>query len=61
MFIVSAIVLGSKPITYGMIGSVPIPYGDVEDIAQAALYLCSDNAKQVNGATLSVHGGMSAM
>ena len=32
--------------------------GDPEDIAYAYLYLASDEASYVNGATLSVDGGM---
>lgn len=38
------------------------PYGwnaDPEDVANACLYLCSDDAKYVNGAELSVDGGAS--
>ena len=32
--------------------------GQPEDIAEAALYLASDSAKQVTGAILAVDGGM---
>jgi len=34
--------------------------GEPEDIAHAALFLCSDESKHVNGAMLSVDDGMSA-
>ena len=34
--------------------------GEPEDIARAALFLCSDEAKLINGAVLSVDDGMSA-
>ncbi|HHU63145.1 MAG TPA: SDR family oxidoreductase [Clostridiales bacterium] len=34
-------------------------YGDPEDIAYTALFLCSDEAKHVNGASVSVDGGLS--
>ncbi|WP_197074287.1 SDR family oxidoreductase [Paenibacillus sp. FSL P4-0081] len=33
-------------------------YGQPEDIAKACLFLCSDDAKQINGAVLAVDGGM---
>jgi NAD(P)-dependent dehydrogenase (short-subunit alcohol dehydrogenase family) len=33
-------------------------YGDVSDIASAALYLASDDARYVTGATIDVNGGM---
>lgn len=35
-------------------------YGDTEDIAKAALFLCSDDSKHINGAVLAVDNGMSA-
>jgi NAD(P)-dependent dehydrogenase (short-subunit alcohol dehydrogenase family) len=39
--------------------SIPLDrYGDVSDIASAALYLASDDARYVTGATLDVNGGM---
>jgi NAD(P)-dependent dehydrogenase (short-subunit alcohol dehydrogenase family) len=44
-----------------VIGGFPIKQmGEAEDIAQAALFLCSDAAKHINGASLSVDDGMSA-
>lgn len=44
-----------------IIGGFPIKQmGEPEDIAYAALYLCSDEARLVNGAVLSVDDGMSA-
>jgi NAD(P)-dependent dehydrogenase (short-subunit alcohol dehydrogenase family) len=33
---------------------------DAEDVAQTALFLCSDEAKHVNGAVVTVDGGLSA-
>ncbi|WP_325950288.1 SDR family NAD(P)-dependent oxidoreductase [Pseudomonas putida] len=40
--------------------SIPLrAYGDVQDIAEAALYLASDSAKYITGATLDVNGGLS--
>lgn len=45
----------------GIIGGFPIKQmGDPEDIAEAALFLCSDAAKHINGAVLAVDDGMSA-
>jgi 3-oxoacyl-[acyl-carrier protein] reductase len=39
--------------------SIPLDhYGDVSDIAAAAMYLASDDARYVTGATLDVNGGM---
>ena len=39
--------------------SIPLAhYGDVSDIAAAALYLASDDARYVTGATIDVNGGM---
>jgi 3-oxoacyl-[acyl-carrier protein] reductase len=39
--------------------SIPLQrYGDVGDIAAAALYLASDDAKYITGTTLDVNGGM---
>ncbi|MFX1689803.1 SDR family NAD(P)-dependent oxidoreductase [Paraburkholderia sp. A2RI-6] len=39
--------------------SIPLDrYGDVSDIAAAALYLASDDARYVTGATIDVNGGM---
>jgi len=34
-------------------------YGQPEEIAKACLFLCSDDSKWINGAVLSVDGGMS--
>ncbi len=34
-------------------------YGETEDIARAALFLCSDDARHINGAILNVDNGMS--
>ena len=43
----------------GMKAKVPVGrLGDPMDIAYAYLYLASDEASYVNGATLSVDGGM---
>ncbi len=43
----------------GVMESIPLKrYGDVDDIAAAALYLACDDAKYVTGATLDVNGGM---
>ncbi|RDB62347.1 3-ketoacyl-ACP reductase [Gordonibacter sp. 28C] len=33
-------------------------FGDAEDIARACLFLCSDDADHINGAAISVDGGM---
>lgn len=33
-------------------------YGDPEDIAKTCLFLCSDDAKHINGAEITVDGGM---
>ncbi len=39
--------------------SIPLQrYGDVDDIAAAALYLACDDAKYVTGTTMDVNGGM---
>lgn len=46
---------------HSVIGGFPIKQmGQAQDIAEAALFLCSDAAKHVNGASLSVDDGMSA-
>ncbi|RJG00431.1 SDR family NAD(P)-dependent oxidoreductase [Noviherbaspirillum sedimenti] len=43
----------------GLKQSIPLQrYGDVDDIAAAALYLASDDAKYVTGTTMDVNGGM---
>lgn len=34
-------------------------FGDAEDIARTCLFLCSDDASHINGAVISVDGGMS--
>ncbi|AIQ31527.1 hypothetical protein P40081_27775 [Paenibacillus sp. FSL P4-0081] len=42
-----------------IVASFPVnSYGQPEDIAKACLFLCSDDAKQINGAVLAVDGGM---
>ena len=39
--------------------SIPLErYGDVSDIAAAALYLASEDARYVTGSTLDVNGGI---
>jgi NAD(P)-dependent dehydrogenase (short-subunit alcohol dehydrogenase family) len=44
-----------------IIGKFPIKMmGDPEDIAKTALFLCGDESKHINGAIVSVDGGMSA-
>lgn len=43
------------------IGTVPIPYGTTQEIADVALFLCSDESAKINGAIIPVDGGMSAM
>jgi NAD(P)-dependent dehydrogenase (short-subunit alcohol dehydrogenase family) len=44
-----------------MVANVPIGrIGKPEDVAEAALFLCSDKATYITGATLEVDGGMSA-
>ena len=37
--------------------TIPLGLGKVEDIGAAAVYLCSDEARYVTGATLDVNGG----
>ena len=34
-------------------------FGQPEDIARACVFLCSDDAKWINGAVISIDGGMS--
>jgi NAD(P)-dependent dehydrogenase (short-subunit alcohol dehydrogenase family) len=42
-------------------GNLPVDWVcEPEDIARAALFLCSDESKHINGAVMSVDGGMSA-
>jgi NAD(P)-dependent dehydrogenase (short-subunit alcohol dehydrogenase family) len=44
-----------------MVANVPIGrIGKPEDVAEAVLFLCSDKATYITGATLEVDGGMSA-
>jgi NAD(P)-dependent dehydrogenase (short-subunit alcohol dehydrogenase family) len=44
-----------------MVANVPIGrIGRPEDVAEAVLFLCSDKASYITGATLQVDGGMSA-
>ncbi len=43
-----------------IIASFPINwYGEPEDIAKTCLFLCSDDARHINGAVIAVDGGMS--
>jgi NAD(P)-dependent dehydrogenase (short-subunit alcohol dehydrogenase family) len=35
--------------------------GEPDDVAQAAIFLLSDNAKQITNANLRVHGGLAAV
>jgi NAD(P)-dependent dehydrogenase (short-subunit alcohol dehydrogenase family) len=43
-----------------IVGSMPLNfYGQPVETAYACLFLCSDEAKHINGAVLSVDGGMS--
>lgn len=41
-------------------GNVPVAYGQPEDIAHAALWLCCDESKLINGAIVAVDGGLAA-
>jgi len=43
-------------VSYVPIGRIGRP----EDVAEAVLFLCSDRASYITGATLQVDGGMSA-
>ena len=43
------------------LGSVPIPYGVTQEIADVALFLCSEEGRRINGAIIPVDGGASAM
>jgi 3-oxoacyl-[acyl-carrier protein] reductase len=36
---------------------IPLGFGAVEDVASAVVYLASDEAKYVTGATIDVNGG----
>ena len=42
------------------LGSVPIPYGVTQEIADVALFLASDEGARINGAIIPVDGGASA-
>lgn len=42
------------------LGSVPIPYGTTQEIADVALLLCSEEGRRINGAIIPVDGGASA-
>ena len=42
------------------LGSVPIPYGKTQEIADVALFLCSDEGARINGAIIPVDGGAAA-
>jgi NAD(P)-dependent dehydrogenase (short-subunit alcohol dehydrogenase family) len=45
----------------GIVANFPVPWVcDPDEIAPTALFLCSDDAKHVNGAVVAVDGGMSA-
>lgn len=51
----------TEVLQYGseVMNAIPLGrYGDVNDIAAAALYLASEDAKYVTGATLDVNGGL---
>ena len=37
-----------------------VPIGKPEDVAETVLFLCSEKASYITGATLEVEGGMSA-
>lgn len=41
-------------------GNIPVSYGEPEDIAHAALWLCCDESKLINGAIVAVDGGLAA-
>ena len=64
LFVVIAVIMciaivANVVVLAGMKAKVPVGrLGDPEDIAYAYLYLASDEASYVNGATLSVDGGM---
>jgi 3alpha(or 20beta)-hydroxysteroid dehydrogenase len=58
-----ALGLGESPETVkaDLIDRIPLGrFGQLSDIANAALYLCSDNAAFITGVSLPVDGGMSA-
>ncbi|MBV8138084.1 MAG: SDR family oxidoreductase [Deltaproteobacteria bacterium] len=44
----------------GMLEKYPFSVGDPEDIANVALFLASDKARMINGATIAADGGSSA-
>jgi len=45
----------------GIVGKLPVKWDcEPEEIAPSALFLCSDEARHVNGAVLAVDGGMCA-
>lgn len=42
-----------------IVQAMPVDWhGSAEDIADACLFLCSEEARHINGAVLSVDGGM---
>ncbi len=46
---------------FNMLREAPIQlYGELEDVANAAVFLCSDDSKFVNGSILTVDGGWAA-
>lgn len=48
-----------KEVVDGMISKVPVArLGQTQDIANTCLYLCTEEASYINGATISVDGGI---
>jgi NAD(P)-dependent dehydrogenase (short-subunit alcohol dehydrogenase family) len=46
---------------HDIVGKLPVEWEcEPEEIARTALFLCSDDARHVNGAVVAVDGGMSA-